>query len=74
MIFLRSKLVTISPTIIMATPNHCSLDSFSNKTILAVINPVMGTNKDRGAILLRGYLEIKTFQNPYPNSVAPKAR
>ncbi len=73
-ICLTSKFVTINPIIITQTPSHCSLESFSSKTMLAVSSPVIGTNNDNGEILLIGYLDIKILQNPYPNSVDPKAK
>ena len=69
-----SRFVIINPIIIIDTPTHCNVESFSNKTILAVSNPVMGTNNDKGEILLSGYLDIKILQNPYPNSVEAKAK
>lgn len=59
---------------IIETPIHCNLDSFSNKIILAVSRPVIGTNNDNGEILLSGYLDIKILQNPYPNRVDAKAK
>ena len=53
-----------NPISIIDTPIHCILDNCSDNTTLAVRRPVIGTSKDIGDILLKGYFDIRSFQNP----------
>lgn len=46
------------------TPIHWDWDNCSESTILAVNRPVIGTNKERGDILLKGYLVKRVFHIP----------